>query len=131
MHVRDEYRDRVDKQDGTPPTIEQLSEAANNPQAGGQNYWAHWTRDYDYLYMLFTDTPVGNAPSPRLETIYSGDRFVLYRIKPDKPKRQRHTPATVAPQPQVSATSRPRPRSVEVVLPLPQLADTNSMGAEQ
>jgi hypothetical protein len=131
MHVRDEYRARVDKQDGTPPTIEQLLEAANNPQAGGQNYWAHWTTEYDYLYVLFTDTTTRNPPSPRLDTLYSGDRFVLYRIKPDKPKRQRRAPATVTPQPQVSANSKLRPRSVDVVLPLPQLADTNTIAAEQ
>ena len=35
MHVRDEYQSRVDRDDGSPPTLKQLLEGADNPQTGG------------------------------------------------------------------------------------------------
>ena len=112
MHVRSEYRARVDQNDGDPPLLKQLLEVADNPQAGGEHYWAHWTADYDYLYVLFTDPDFSNPTSPRLDAVYSGDRFVLYRIKSDadsgQPQIQLPAPANIEPGPLVSAVGSPR-----------------------
>jgi hypothetical protein len=135
MHVREEYRARVDQEDGTPPTIEQLLATADIQQAGEQNYWGHWVTDYDYLYVLFTDSEFRSAPSPRLDPIYSGDRFVLYRIKPDagsdEPENRQPAPTGVEPQPQVASDGKLGPRRVDVGLPLPRLADTNTLASDQ
>jgi hypothetical protein len=135
MHVREEYRARVDQEDGTPPTIEQLMEAADKPQAGEQNYWAHWLTDYDYLYVLFTDSESRNSPSPRLEPIYAGDRFVLYRIKPapdsDELENQHPAPGKIEPQPQVASDGKLGPDRADLGSPLPRLADTNTLASDQ
>jgi hypothetical protein len=112
MHVRSEYRARVDQNDGDPPTLKQLLEVADNPQAGGENYWARWTGDYDYLYVLFTDPDFSNPTSPRLDPVYSGERFVLYRIKSDadseQPQNQLPAPANIQPAPLLSVANGPR-----------------------
>ncbi len=80
LHVRDDYRARVDSEDGTPPTITQLMQAVDEPDPANKEYWASWTSDYDYLYVLFTDPEFENPDPSRLTAIYAGDRFVLYRI---------------------------------------------------
>jgi hypothetical protein len=43
-------------------------------------YWSRWSRDYDYLYVLFTDANYANPDPMRLDPLHAGDRFVLYRI---------------------------------------------------
>ena len=45
MHVRPEYRDEVDTEDGTPPSIEQLVVAALRPNPDSTDYWSNWTRN--------------------------------------------------------------------------------------
>jgi hypothetical protein len=81
LHVRDDYRARVDSDDGTPPTISQIVQYADEPD-GQKGYWTKWTTDYDYVYVLFTDSDFENPDPSRLTAIYAGDRFVLYRINP-------------------------------------------------
>jgi hypothetical protein len=80
MHARPEYRARVDNVDGTPPMINELVRLAANENAQSENYWKRWTADYDYLYVLFVDGNFENPDSDHLTTLYTGDRFVLYRI---------------------------------------------------
>jgi hypothetical protein len=80
LHVRNDYRDRVDTQDGTPPTIENLLRVTDHG-ANGDDYWRRWTTDYDYLYVLFTDARRENPDPARLAPIFAGDKFVLYRIE--------------------------------------------------
>ncbi len=80
LHVRADYRDRVDTHDGTPPTIENLLRVANQ-DATGNDYWQRWTTDYDYLYVLFTDARYENPDPARLTPVFTGDKFVLYRIE--------------------------------------------------
>jgi hypothetical protein len=80
MHVRDEYRPRVDSEDGTPPSIGQLLQVADGPDGGSRAYWNRWTADYDYMYVLFTDGDYENPDPARLTPVYAGERFVLYRI---------------------------------------------------
>jgi hypothetical protein len=80
MHVRPYYRDRVDTEDGTPPSVKQLLQTASQIDGDEPPYWSHWSRDYDYLYVLFTDASYANPDPMQLEPLYAGDRFVLYRI---------------------------------------------------
>ena len=85
LDVREPYRDRVDRLDGTPPSVAQLLQVAEEgpQQDGGDNYWNKWTTDYDYVYVLFTDSIGYENPDPsRLTMVYTGDRFALFRINP-------------------------------------------------
>jgi len=79
LHVRADYRDRVDTQDGSPPTVENLLRVTDN--ASGDDYWRRWTTDYDYLYVLFTDGGHQNPDPARLTRVFAGEKFMLYRIE--------------------------------------------------
>jgi hypothetical protein len=80
LHVRADYRDRVDTQDGNPPTIENLLHVSDR-YASGDDYWRRWTTDYNYLYVLFTDARHENPDPARLTPIFAGEKFALYRIE--------------------------------------------------
>ena len=81
MHVRRDYRDRVDTEDGTPPSVRQLlSHTEPMDWDDDPPYWSHWTSDYDYLYILFTDRDYANPDPTRLTPVFAGYRFVLYQI---------------------------------------------------
>jgi hypothetical protein len=80
LHVRANFRDRVDTQDGSPPTVENLLRVADRA-VPHDDYWRRWTTDYDYLYVLFTDAHYRNPDPARLTPVFSGDQFVLYRIE--------------------------------------------------
>jgi len=80
LHVRNDYRDRVDTQDGSPPTIENLLRVTDQ-DANRDDYWRRWTTDYDYLYVLFTDARYENPDPARLTLLFAGDKFMLYRIE--------------------------------------------------
>jgi hypothetical protein len=81
MHARPEYRARVDTVDGTPPMINELVRLARNEGAQSPNYWRRWTTDYDYLYVLFAESSHENPDPEHLTTLFTGDRFVLYRVE--------------------------------------------------
>jgi hypothetical protein len=81
MHARPEYRPRVDTVDGTPPMIAELVRLARNEDAKSGHYWKRWTADYDYLYVLFVDANYENPDPEHLTTLFTGERFVLYRIE--------------------------------------------------
>ena len=80
MHARPEYRARVDTVDGTPPMINELVHLAHSETAQSAHYWRRWTKDYDYLYVLFADASRENPDPEHLTTLFTGDRFALYRI---------------------------------------------------
>jgi hypothetical protein len=80
LHVREDYRARVDSEDGTPPNVPQLMHVADGLESRQGAYWGRWTVDYDYVYVLFTDPDYQNPDPARLTPVFSGDRFVLYRI---------------------------------------------------
>jgi hypothetical protein len=80
MHARPEYRARVDNVDGSPPMINELVRLARNEDAQSPRYWRRWTADYDYLYVLFVDANFENPDPEHLTTLFTGERFVLYRI---------------------------------------------------
>jgi hypothetical protein len=52
MHVRGDYRAQVDTEDGTPPSMTQLLQAVQQTDGVQLGYWARWTVDFDYLYVL-------------------------------------------------------------------------------
>jgi hypothetical protein len=79
LHVRADYRDRVDTQDGTPPTVESVLHVAER-DTSSDDYWRRWSTDYDYLYVLFTDARYENPDPAHLTTVFAGDKFMLYRI---------------------------------------------------
>jgi hypothetical protein len=80
MHVRPAYTDRVDTEDGYPPSIEQLLVAREHPDEAAEKYWRNWKDDFDYVYVLFTDEDTVNPVPDLLKLVYDGGRFQLYRI---------------------------------------------------
>ena len=80
LHARPDFRDRVDTVDGTPPMINQLVRIADHKDVDDTDYWKRWTADFDYLYVLFTDQGYENPDPAHLTEIFTGERFVLYRI---------------------------------------------------
>jgi hypothetical protein len=80
LRVRPEYRAQVDTHDGTPPSVEELIEVAEDPASERNAYWKQWTTDFDYLYVLFTEPNYENPEPDLLTTVYVGERFVLYRL---------------------------------------------------
>ena len=83
MHVRPQYSERVDTEDGTPPAIEQLM-IATKQESEPQAYWERWPSRFDYVYVLFTDEDTPN-PAPELLTLlHEGERFQLYRVNKDR-----------------------------------------------
>jgi hypothetical protein len=81
LHARPDYRGRVDTEDGTPPVVDELVRVADHAETGSRQYWRHWTADYDYLYVLFTEGNFANPDPAHLNPIYVARRFVLYRIQ--------------------------------------------------
>ncbi len=79
MHVQPAYSERVDTEDGNPPSMEQLLVALDHP-GESKNYWQNWRTDYDYVYLLFTDEDTVNPAPDLLKLIYDGGRFHLYRV---------------------------------------------------
>jgi len=80
LHVREDFRERVDTQDGNPPTVENLVRVADG-EVSRDDYWRRWTSDYDYVYVLFTDVRHENPDPARLTSVFTGEKFVLYRIE--------------------------------------------------
>ncbi len=81
LHARAAYRDRVDTEDGTPPQVKNVMRFADRVDTNASDYWRRWTRDYDYLYVLFTKPDFPNPDPPHLTELFTGDRFILYRIE--------------------------------------------------
>jgi len=82
LDVREPYRGRVDRDDGTPPSVAQLLQVLEEPPEGAASYWSKWTSDYDYVYVLFTDPGYENPDPARLTAVYTGERFALFQINP-------------------------------------------------
>lgn len=84
LRVKPQYRDQVDTEDGTPPTIYQLlaPEGERDPDEAPA-YWHNWEKNFDYLYLLFTETDAANPDPERLTLVHENGRFQLYRINKD------------------------------------------------
>jgi hypothetical protein len=97
MHVQTSYRDQVDTEDGTPPSLEQLLVAATRKDYETTAYWQKWQTRFDYVYVLFTEDEASN-PAPDLMTlIYDGERFQLYRINKRSVAKKDPTPVDIQP----------------------------------
>jgi hypothetical protein len=81
LHARAAYQDRVDTEDGTPPQVNKVVRVADRADTNEADYWRRWTRDYDYLYVLFTKADYPNPDPAHLTELFTGDRFILYRIE--------------------------------------------------
>jgi hypothetical protein len=79
LHAKPEFKDFVDAQDGTPPSMSQLIIAADYPVPNTPAFWLNWTK-FDYVYILFTEDEAANPDPSRLRLVADGDRFQLYRI---------------------------------------------------
>jgi hypothetical protein len=85
LHVRPEYRNIVDNEDGTPPTTARLLVSANQaPNPEYPKYWDKWPDHYDYLYLLFTESDGDNPDPAHLTLMQDGTGFQLYRINNSK-----------------------------------------------
>jgi hypothetical protein len=117
LQVREPYRNRVDREDGTPPSVNQLIQVADKEEDAEGAYWAKWTTDYDYVYVLFTDADYENPDPARLTAVYTGERFALFKINPPA---QTTGPAQAAAEPAPATIDGPQTAIVETHVPLPQ-----------
>ncbi|OYX73220.1 MAG: hypothetical protein B7Y95_09170 [Rhizobiales bacterium 32-66-11] len=86
LRVRPPYKDWVDTEDGTPPTLEQMLLSSEEPTVDGPRYWDLWPKHFDYVYLLFTEPNDKNPDPDEMKLIYSGDRFQLYQVIKTKPE---------------------------------------------
>jgi hypothetical protein len=82
MTVRDDYRGRVDVEDGFPPTVSRLLVGSESEDDGG-NYWDDWEENHDYLVVLYGANDAETPDSDQLEEVAGGDGFKLYKILKD------------------------------------------------
>ena len=80
MQVRGAFRNRVDTEDGTPPTLTQIVLSAEKHVGNKTAYWYDWESRYDYVYVLFTDDDAANPSPERLKLVDDGARFQLYKV---------------------------------------------------
>jgi len=80
LQVRPEYRGIVDSEDGTPPTIVRLLVAAERSDPENPKYWDMWPKNYDYVYLLFTESDADNPDPAHLTLMQDGTNFQLYRV---------------------------------------------------
>lgn len=80
MTVRPAYHDRVDTEDGDPPTISRLL-AATLPHAGDTgNYWDKWREKHDYVAVLYTAKGADNPNPDFLTLVHDGIGYQLYKV---------------------------------------------------
>ena len=94
LRVKAPYNERVDTEDGTPPSVEQLLVSVDRDEDAKPVYWQEWPANFDYVYLLFTDQDAEN-PAPELLTLmHDGPRFQLYRV--NKPQTANQPPPRVS-----------------------------------
>ena len=83
MTVRPAYHDRVDTEDGNPPAISQLIAASYTREDGAprDHFWDEWTREHDFVYVLYTEANADNPDPDDLELVHDGKGFQLYKVK--------------------------------------------------
>jgi hypothetical protein len=106
LHARPDYRDSVDTEDGTPPSVQQLLELIEHPETETDAYWGNWTLDYDYLYVVFTRPGQENPNPRRLSERFVGERFALYRIVPPEPEAEPVDPPATREPPTTGAVAQ-------------------------
>lgn len=81
LDVRAELRDRVDAEDGDPPTVSQMLAATKGSAANRARYWDRWPDRYRYVYVLHTRPEEENPAPDRLEKLFEGRGFQLYGVR--------------------------------------------------
>jgi hypothetical protein len=92
VRPRPEY-ESLDITEGWPVGIAELTRAANGlppiitepTVTEDMIYWKDWTRDFDYLYLMYPTKGWANPLPEILTPISSGREFVLYRIRSGAP----------------------------------------------
>jgi hypothetical protein len=100
LQVRNEYSHIADIEDGTPPSLGQFLIAADLEGDEIENYWDGWPRNFDYVYLLFTEPGAPNPDSERLQLVKEGRRFQLYKVLRPAPEKEQPQakPEPAAPQ---------------------------------
>lgn len=80
LGIRQPFRQRVDAEDGDPPTVSQMLAATDGPVQDNPHYWDNWPDKYGYVYVLYTQPGDANPNPDHLELIDEGRWFQLYRI---------------------------------------------------
>jgi len=82
LGVRHPYSEIVDRDDGYLPNMSQLI-AAEGMTPGNDPFWATWFQDHDYVFEMFGAPDAENPNPERLELVYRGDKFQLFRVIKD------------------------------------------------
>jgi hypothetical protein len=81
MTVRPAFHDRVDTEDGDPPTISRLIAETLPGNGDTGNFWDGWRSKHDYVTVLYTAKGADN-PNPNLLTlVHDGIGYQLYKVK--------------------------------------------------
>jgi hypothetical protein len=57
--------------------------AAEGMTPGNDPFWATWFQDHDYVFEMFGSPDAENPNPERLELVYQGDKFQLFRVIKD------------------------------------------------
>lgn len=82
LGVRHPYSEIVDRDDGYLPNMSQLI-AAEGMTPANDPFWATWFQDHDYVFEMFTAPDSKNANPERLDLVYRGSKFHLFRVIKD------------------------------------------------
>jgi hypothetical protein len=82
LGVKHPFSEIVDRDDGYLPTMSQLI-AAEGTTPANDPFWATWFQDHDYVFEMFGAPDSPNANPERLDLVYRGSKFHLYRVIKD------------------------------------------------
>jgi hypothetical protein len=82
LGVRHPYSEIVDRDDGYLPNMSQLI-AAEGLTPASDPFWATWFQDHDYVFEMFGAPDSENANPERLEPVFRGSKFHLFRVIKD------------------------------------------------
>jgi hypothetical protein len=60
--------------------VARLLVAAEREDPDGPKYWDQWPKNYDYVYLLFTESDADNPDPAHLTLLQDGTNFQLYRV---------------------------------------------------
>ena len=81
LAIRRDYAGLVDRDDGDPPSVSQLLASEDGPIPGNPRFWDKWPDRYEYVFILYTQWGAANPDPDRLDHVFEGRGFQLYRIK--------------------------------------------------
>lgn len=82
LGVRHPYSEIIDRDDGYLPNMSQLI-AAEGLTPASDPFWATWFQDHDYVFEMFGAPDSENANPERLEPVFRGSKFHLFRVIKD------------------------------------------------